>query len=360
MKQKQKSKKNKLKVLYVGNFDSERYTRGRVLYKGLLRNNVNVNLVLGNNLKGYFHIAKTILKRDYDIILATGKPTVLISLFLRMFHRKKIVFDAFISDYENLVLNRKLVKKHTIKSKLIWLLDKYSCKFSDLTLLDTLGHVEYFCKEYNLKNSLFRVIVIGADEKRFFPVSKGKKDSKFKVLFAGTFIIGHGIDVMLKSAKLLEDEKNIEFILIGDGQIHKEMVTLSEKLDNKNVKFLGWVDQKKLPDYVTSCDVSLGVFDKNIKKVNRLLSTKMFEVMAMKKPFLTGNTSASRKYAKDGENIILCEMSSSPALAGKIKKLYKNKKYAEKISKKGYDLFRKKYSATVLGLQLKKIIEELL
>lgn len=357
MRRKKKSKKKKIKVLYVGNFDLEKYTRGRVLYKGLLRNNIDVELVLETNVKGYINIVKRILKKDYDIILTTGKPVVVIALLMRWIHRRKVVFDAFISDYENLVLNRKLVKKNTLKAKIIWLIDKYSCKFSDNVIIDTIFHRSYFSKTFNISKTKFEIIFIGADDELFYPKNNrlNKESKNFKVVFYGSFLPGHGIDVILRAAKLLEKE-NIVFDFIGTGPLFKEMNSLSKKLNNRNVNFLGWVKYNKLPQVLSKYDICLGLFDNNISKVKRVIPTKVFEILAMKKPIITGKNKTMSFYFKNNEDLILSKMGSHEDLCDNILKLYKDKKLRTYIGEKGWLLFKKKFTTKSIGIRLKKVI----
>ena len=67
----------KMKILYLGNFNWEHYTRGRNMLRGLKQNTVKVDFV---NVRGFIGIIKQffkIIKRDYDAILVTAAPEII-------------------------------------------------------------------------------------------------------------------------------------------------------------------------------------------------------------------------------------------------------------------------------------------
>lgn len=350
----------------LGNYKPTHYVRGINIYNGLLQNKVKVKLVLARSFLEYIKMFFIILKKDYEIIIVRGKPVFLLAYLTKFIHRKKILFDVFISDYEALVLVKKIIK-NKILSKLIWFSDKFACKKADFNILDTKFHIDYFVKEFNLDKKKFDVVFVGADDKIFYPETKKIKNNnkiitnnRFKIAFYGSFIPGHGIDIMLKSAKLLENIKEIEFDFIGYGPLHKEMVELSKKLKNKNVNFLGWINFNELPKKLQEYDLCLGLFDGSVEKVSRVIPTKVFEIIALKKPCITGKNKCMEYYFKNNENIYLCEMGSPEALAEKIRFAYLNKELTEKIAEKGYQYYKKRFTPKKIGSEVKKIIQKII
>ena len=330
------------------------------MLRGLKQNNVNVDFV---NVRGFLGLIKQffkIIKRNYDIILITGKPVALLANLTRFIHRKPIVFDIFISDYENMVENRKLVKKESIKAKLMWFLDEYMPKWVDFSFLDTEEHANFYATKFGIKREKMDGLLIGSDDTRFKEVKVKKNKKEFVVLFFGSFIIGHGIDVILRASKHLEKYKDIKIKLIGTGQIYNEMVALSKKLKNINVEFVGWVDQVNLPPYITRSDVILGVFEPNLIKITRSIPTKLFELSPMKKVFITGRTPAVEHYCKNEHDVLFTKLGDEKELANKILKIYKNPKLKKKIEDNVYKLYKKEFTTKKIGAHLKKIFTKVL
>ena len=185
-----------------------------------------------------------------------------------------------------------------------------------------------------------------------------RKDKKFRVLFYGSFIPGHGIKYILKAAKMLEKEKDIEFLLMGTGQTYDKMVKLSKKLQNTNVKFTGWVDFKKLPDYIADADVCLGMFGDHLKKIQRVIGNKIFEIIAMKKPLISGDARAMREAFTNKEDILFCKMDDEKSLADSIMLLKQTPALREKIAENSYNLFKKRFTTKEIGKSVLKVIKE--
>ncbi|GAG66233.1 unnamed protein product, partial [marine sediment metagenome] len=61
-----------------------------------------------------------------------------------------------------------------------------------------------------LNEKKFKRIWVGADESIFYPI-KQKETGDFVVLFFGTFIPLQGVETIIKSAKKLENQKDIRY-----------------------------------------------------------------------------------------------------------------------------------------------------
>lgn len=343
-----------MKVLMVGHYNLKSYSRGKILYKGLIKNNVDVDIFLGEGRFKYFKIARRILKDDYDVVIATGVITLFVS---KLLSRKPVIFDAFISNYDTLVYDRKLVPEGSLKAKLLWLADKYSCKFADIVIVDTEEHKNYFVSEFNLNSRKFKPIPIGADDEIFYPTYSIKKKDHFLVLFFGTFIPLQGIEYIVETAKLLRNNKDIKFEILGSGQTYEKNIALSKKLKLKNISFKNIIINKNPQKYIERADVCLGIFG-HTDKVKRVIPNKAYETIAMKKPLITGNTPAVRRFFKDKKNCILCKTADSKSIANAILELKNNPELQKRIAVKGYELFRKKFSIEIIGKNVLKILKE--
>ena len=106
----------------------------------------------------------------------------------------------------------------------------------------------------------------GYDEKIFYKKDYKKSDvlKSFGinetydkiVCFAGKMTQIKGIDVLLKAAKMYENE-NILTLLAGNGELFNEMNTLCHNLGLKNTYFLGNLDHDKLRELYNISDVSV-------------------------------------------------------------------------------------------------------
>lgn len=341
-----------------GFYDINYYSRARILYKGLKSQKVEVKKCLPRKRNKYKILIKRLLKKDFDIIVATGKICFLICWLFKPFHRKKIVFDFVITDYDTLVRSRKKVKKDTIRAKLIWLSDKIALKLSDKVMGECNEFNEQVAKEYDIKKEKFSDVVLGADEDIFYPRKK-KKSKKFTIYYHGTFIPHHGLEYVVEAAKLLKKEKQIMFKFIGEGQTYNEMKELSGKYKLKNVEFLGFQKITNVPKMLAEADLCLGIF-KNSIKAKRHVTHKIFEVLAIKKPLLTGNSPATTRILNHLEHCYFCKLGDAKSLAKGILYLKKNPKKRKKIAEQGYKKHLEEFTYKKIGLRMKEILEDIL
>jgi len=349
-----------MKVCFVPTYNPN-YARIQVFKKGLKLNDVEL-IDCSSKLKSplkyldiFFKFLRYKSKSDIILVGFFGQPLMPL---IKLFTRKKIVFDAFISSYNTLVEDKKTVKKDSIKSKFLFWLDSYSCKLADIVILDTTEHINYFCNTFKLKKEKFRRVFIGADEDYFNLRKKKKENDKFKVEFHGKFIPLQGTEYIIRAAKLLEKEE-IEFIMIGNGQTFDKDFLLAKRINVNNINFLGFQPLKVIAEEISTSDVCLGVLGKS-NKAGYVIPNKAYEVLAMGKPLIVADSEASKELLKHKESAYFCERANPQAIAEAILDLKNNPKLKEKIGNNGYKIFKEKCSMKVIGEQLKEILKNTL
>jgi len=185
----------KLRVCYFGTYSrGEEYARNNAIMSGLEKNGVEVipcqvdvwptyddkmEGVKGSLfstglafLRAYIKlIGKYLSIGDHDFVFVgyIGHIDVFPARILSWIRRKPMVFDAFYSLYDSLVDDRGLYSRNSFRALLLKFIDKWSCRLSDLVLLDTWAHVDYFRDQFGLKSRRFLAIPLGTDEKNFYP-----------------------------------------------------------------------------------------------------------------------------------------------------------------------------------------------
>jgi glycosyltransferase involved in cell wall biosynthesis len=364
-----------MKLLYFGTYERP-VVRNRVILKGLKENGVEViechvplwekpvektgnlfrrraRLLLDIVTAQFILFFKAVRVKDYDVMLVgyIGQFDMFMARVVSTIRRKPLVFDPMVSLSETL-FERGMVGGNSPLFTFARLIDRWSSKLADMIILDTNENIRYFSENYRIPGRRFRRIYVGADKDLFYP--RKKKGGKFKVCFFGQFSPNHGIEYIVEAAKLLRG-KGIEFHLVGRGQIFDEVSAMCRGMPN--VKLPGFVEYKRLPEYVKDADVCLGMF-KGTEKVKRVTATKIYEALAMGKPVITGDCRAVRETLKDGENAILCRFDDAGDLAEKILLLKNDAKLMEKISVNAYKLFREHYSEERIGQSVVECFRE--
>ena len=110
---------------------------------------------------------------------------------------------------------------------------------------------------FRIEKSKIRVIQNGINYK--IPKNHIVKyfSNNLKILYVGRLEEYKGIQYLLHSLALLNKNKslNIEFIIVGQGPFHQDLLDLTSKLKLNNVRFLGNVSNEKLEKLYISSDI---------------------------------------------------------------------------------------------------------
>jgi glycosyltransferase involved in cell wall biosynthesis len=166
-----------------------------------------------------------------------------------------------------------------------------------------------------------------------------KDNIMFHILFWGNFIPLQGVEYIIRAAKILENDKNIIFTLIGSGQTFNQVKKEADNLKIRNVRFLCKLPVGELPPFISKADVCLGIFG-DTDKAQRVIPNKVYEAIAMAKPVITGDTPAIRELFADRENILLCQTANPNDLAEKILELKDSDTLRNRIARGGYEIFQ--------------------
>jgi glycosyltransferase involved in cell wall biosynthesis len=115
----------------------------------------------------------------------------------------------------------------------------------------------------------------------------------YTVLFYGQFIPLHGIDTIIRAARILEDN-DVRWILIGKGQEEQKISALLAEHPLEKVKWIPWVPYEELIGWIASAQVCLGIFDAG-GKASRVIPNKVFQILAAGKPLITRDSPAIRE-----------------------------------------------------------------
>jgi glycosyltransferase involved in cell wall biosynthesis len=264
--------------------------------------------------------------------------------------------DVFVSLYDTAVGDRAAVRRGSAMARLLAWLDRAACRAADALLLDTDAHVEFFERELGVSRTLFTRLWAGADEALFQPrAALPAEGRRFRVLFVGKFIPLHGVDVVLRAAKLLDDDPEIEMRLVGEGQLHGEMRALADELGLRNVEFAGWARYQDLPKELARCHVALGIFSPGAKAL-RVIPNKVFQALAMGRTVVTEDSPAVRELLVDGEHALLVRPGDPQALADAIRRLKVDPVLRERLANAGAELFRREASVAALAPALRSVL----
>lgn len=351
-----------MKALFFGiyNKNDPVNARTRILLEGLKKRGWEVEEcnTAASSFRRFWFLLKEYRKagKDYDVMFLAYAGAQTVAILAKILSRKKIVADPIVSLYDTMVFDRKKVSRFGLRSAYYYALDWLMCRLADVIILDTDANIEYFRRTFKAPASKFRRLFIGTDEKIMRPQGDKKREDTFLVHFHGFFIPLHGVEYIVKAAKILEAE-NVGFNIIGRGQTYKQVRKISADSDIKNIKFIDPVPYGAIPEYMRKADVILGIFG-NTGKASRVVPNKVYDAIAMGKAVITAETPAVRELFSGGENCLFCRPADPKDLADKIMILKNNPDLLRKIAEGGYKLFQEKLKPEIIAAEFENILRE--
>jgi len=264
--------------------------------------------------------------------------------------RSHIVNDFFISNYDTYVYDRQKISKYNPRAWWKFVQDFVNFRFSKYILSDTQAHFEYWESLFGIYAGKHFVLPVLADKSIYYPSKISVEHKKVKILFYGSFIPLHGIEVILQAFKILEED-NIAFEakIIGNGQTYQTMKKIYDDLSLHFVQMDGkLINEISLAEEIRNSDIILGVFG-NSKKAESVVPNKVYQALACKKALITMQSSAIDEFFFEGD-LIQCS-NDNKSVAVTIKELIENSEMRENIGIQGYNRFIELYDKTQIEFE---------
>ncbi|MCA9605683.1 MAG: glycosyltransferase [Myxococcales bacterium] len=361
-------------VCYFGTYESD-YDRNRIMQEALRAAGVRVlechapllearrdktgalgRDLLGLGLRGaraWASLTRRYLAlEDHDAVVVgyLGHLDVLLAVPLARLRGKPVIFDAFISLSDTLVDDRALFAPGSLPARAVGLLDRLACALPDVVLLDTEAHARFFVEALGAPPGRTLRVLVGADEGVFHPEPEASRQS-FTVFFYGKLAPLHGVRTILEAAKRLEAEPDIRFLLVGEGQLDRELDAWMAELAPTNVERRAWMDGDALRGAIAGAGVALGVFGPS-GKAARVIPNKVYQCMAVGAPIVTADTPGARELLVDGEHALLVPVGDPEALAAAILRLRDDPALARRLAANARARFAAEATTPAIGRRL--------
>ncbi len=360
----------KIKVCFFGIYDPL-YNRYKVITEGFKAKKMDfyecgVNKNYGSYLKNLifvnlFLIKKFLnVKKDFTHMVVWGDiGSVFPAYLLSKTYGKKLIFDPVTSVYSTMVEERKLTSTFSLKAKLFFTYEKLAYKLPDHLLATTEEFKQHFCKLFSIEPEKISVLPVGGIVEKFHLKSSRKKEKVFKVLYWGGFHPQHGVESIIRAAKLAEEhDRRISFKLIGKGHFWKESIDLSKKLGASNVTFTGYVPAKNLREEIVNSDIVLGFFGSG-SRAGRSIGNKVFEGLSYGKTVITENSKPVCRFFTHKKELYLVKPENEKEIAEGIINLYEDADLREKIALCGYKRLKRDFSEEKIAEKLINLIDSL-
>lgn len=160
-------------------------------------------------------------------------------------------------------------------------------------------------------------------------------NGKFIVSFAGIMGYSQDMEVMIDSAGILKDYKDILFLMVGDGARRKEAEEEVRKQNLTNVKFLPMQARDKYPEVLRASDACLVTLKKEVR--TPVVPSKILGIMSAGKPVVASLNREGDAPAliRDADCGYCVDPGNHEELAKTILELYNNRNLCDELGRNG-------------------------
>lgn len=200
--------------------------------------------------------------------------------------RPRCIADAYISLWDADANDRRNTRAG--RGRLLRRMECMALRRAWRVMVDTRANREFLIAQLGLEASRVHSLPLAVDAAPFVATRSQRGDAAtMDVVFAGTFIPLHGVDVILEAARMLRGDDRIQFTIIGDGQLAPALQATIAEAERFNLAWRrGWLPLTDLAAVVARADVCLGVFGGH-GKASRVLPFKVYYALAAGKPVVT-------------------------------------------------------------------------
>jgi len=215
-------------------------------------------------------------------------------------------------------------------------------------------------RTYVVHNSVDEKIFLkNCDKENKIHVSNGKK----VVLYCGQLYRWKNPEFMVKAFSILNRDDACLVFVGGSNEDIERVRQYSEKLNLKNVKFLGHKNPSEIPSVLKSADILIHYHPPLSIKSSILLgflSLKIFEYMLARKPIVAPRNPGVTEVLRDGDNALLFNPSDPADMADKMRQLLDNPKLGRRLAEKAYSDALGNYTYRMRARKIKSILEDIL
>jgi glycosyltransferase involved in cell wall biosynthesis len=302
---------------------------------------------------------------DFDFLMCESPPLFLgySAMYLARKKNAKLIFN--VSDLWPESAEKLGVVTNKFLLKLAYRLEKKLYKKATLVT----GQTQGICK--NIKERFPQVktywLPNGVDLNYYNPncvssknwrLENGFTTTDFILIYAGIIGIAQGLEIILTAAKLLENKKEIKFLLMGSGPEKEKLLLLKRTLNLHNVLFFDAVAKKQMPGILKEMNAAIIP----LRKLDLFLGaipSKIFENLAMEVPILLGvDGEAKELFIDKGKCGLFFKPEDAQSLHDQILQLYNNAALHNLLGKNGRDFVTKHFNRQTIAENFKMQLVE--
>lgn len=350
-----------MKIAVITCYKQPDYVRARTLRTAFAAAPDVEVLIIRNRRHGIWRFIEVPLKilkarwRDQpDAYVITFRGYEMLLYMVLTLVRKPIIFDELINFTEWMEEHGKL-KAGSRAYRLFRRWNAAVVRHARFILADTEAHARHSASLNRLRIDRYRTIPVGTDETVFYRREVEKSSPGiFTVFYYGSMLPLHGLDYVLEAARLLKDQRDINFRFVGGGTQAAQACAAAVQAGAR-IKHEAWLPVEELPTAALQAGLTMGGPFGNTTQSQFVITGKTYQFLALGTPVLIGQNEVSGSF-QDKDNCLMVPQADAPAIAEAVLWASRHPQELAQIGQAGRQLYEKQFSQTIVTHLAKSIV----
>ena len=167
---------------------------------------------------------------------------------------------------------------------------------------------------------------------------------KFVVLYSGNLGVKQGLDSLLEAADILREQKQIEFVIVGDGGERAALLARASALGLENIQFRPLQPIGRLAELLATADVSVIPQKAGVSDI--VMPSKLGNILCSARPVVAAASVGTELYQvlKEADCGWVVDPGDPQSMAASIDNLFRNPEERKLFGQRG-----RRYVEKVLG-----------
>ncbi|WP_291629664.1 glycosyltransferase family 4 protein [Clostridium sp.] len=232
-----------------------------------------------------------LLKKEYDKVLFVSNPPLVpyIGYIMKKLRGKDYIY--LVHDiYPDVAEQLGVIRKKSLISKLMNYINNKIYKDSE-TIIALGKDMKKVITNKGIDEKKIKIVTNWADsnvnyekevDKLFY--EKHNLSNKFNILYTGNISRVHAIDTILSIAKLLKDNREIQFTFVGDGSRKLHIEELKKKENLRNIQLKDYMFGEEYNNLLNCANVFIATLQEGIEGLG--VPSKTYTYMSVAKPII--------------------------------------------------------------------------
>jgi glycosyltransferase involved in cell wall biosynthesis len=219
----------------------------------------------------------------------------------------------------------------------------------------SMGYKSRIVKGYGIPSEKIHVVEVGVDKAILPRIDQHKKD-QFVFMYSGVLGLGYDFDVVLRAAEILNESKNVIFVIRGVGELASKLRRRIRELNLTNVILdASFLSTDKLSQLLASADVFvLPMTSASI--VNDGLPAKVFEYQSYGKPIICVSSGEPARYVETTKSGLVVKPRDATGLSKAVLTLCRDRRLAAELGHNGWQHVSENMTSEKTGERMWKVL----